>query len=224
MLPLVLPLLRSYAKPLLILAAVASLLLAGKLVLNSAEQRGWNARDAIAVQQAGEAELRAAEIVRANTEDAAQRSATVITKILLDGQAAADRSKSLSARLARQEATPFNPTGVSPHAVCNLPDAQPAPALADVARPLLGQSVLDVGTVRLLNEARLNAQPGDAPGGPTPGTDAQSEAAAAAPTPITGRIFADNDLQVVGLYHELAARHDGLVDWVNHQCAPQKPQ
>lgn len=211
MLPLILLLLRTYAKPLLALTAVASLLLAGKLALDSAERNGWKARDAVAVQQVNDARLRAAEDARANAEDAAQRSAAVITKILLDGQAAADRSKSLSARLARQKATPFNPPGATHHAACNLPDAQPAPTLAYVARPLLGQSVLDVRTVRLLNEARANAQ---LENGSSPDGDDEESAA----TAVTGADLAMNDLDVVRMYHDLSARHSGLVDWVQAQC------
>jgi hypothetical protein len=41
---------------------------------------------------------------------------------------------------------------------------------------------------------------------------------------VTGADLALNDLTVVNLYHDLAARHDQLVDWVLFQCVPQTAQ
>lgn len=35
--------------------------------------------------------------------------------------------------------------------------------------------------------------------------------------PVTGAAFAKNDMQVTDLYHQLATRHDALVDWVIKQ-------
>lgn len=64
---------------------------------------------------------------------------------------------------------------------------------------------LDVGTVRLLDAARQGIAPDTAGLG-----DAESQA----PSHVGLPELIDNDLQVVELYHDLATRHDALVDWV----------
>lgn len=64
---------------------------------------------------------------------------------------------------------------------------------------------LDTGTVVLLNAARTGAASGAASV-----SDDQSQT----PSGIDLAAFIDNDLEVVGLYRELATRHDALVDYV----------
>ena len=64
---------------------------------------------------------------------------------------------------------------------------------------------LDTGTVVLLNAARTGAGIGAASV-----SDDQSQT----PSGIDLAAFIDNDLEVVGLYRELATRHDALVDYV----------
>lgn len=215
--PLLLTLLRRFGLQALVIAAIAG---TGWWALHRAEQRGWDRRNALAQAEARAAEVRAGEIILENIADAADRDRAASAAIDQLNHAAASRARTLNDHLAAQEAIPFQPRGTTHDD--NLPVAGLAPAPAFSAHPLLGQSVLDRRTVGLLNDARAGLAP--APGGAPAGTDAEGEATASTPTAITGRIFADNDLEVVRLYHELATRHNGLVDWVNHQCVPEKPQ
>lgn len=85
-------------------------------------------------------------------------------------------------------------------------------------RPLLGNCVLDLRSVRLLNEARTGSPIQD-DGRPSPGDDEEST-----PSAVTGADLALNDLQVVQLYHEVSIRHNGLVDWVTQQCLSPAPK
>lgn len=64
---------------------------------------------------------------------------------------------------------------------------------------------LDVGTVRLLDAARAGTPPD-----PSGLGDDESKA----PSAVGAAAFIDNDLQVIELYHDLATRHDALVDYV----------
>lgn len=64
---------------------------------------------------------------------------------------------------------------------------------------------LDVGTVGLLNAARVGADPGA-----TGSSDAESQASSG----LGPEDLIDNDLQVVEQYRDLATRHDALVDFV----------
>jgi hypothetical protein len=214
---LLITLLRRFGIQIVVMAAIA---VGGWWLLHRAEQRGWDRRDAQAQAEAHAAEQRAGEIILENIADAADRDRAVATQIEALNLAASARAKTLNDHLAAQEAIPFQPRGTTHDD--NLPVAGLAPAPAFSAHPLLGQSVLDRRTVGLLNDARAGLAP--APGSAPAGADAEGEATASSPTAITGRIFADNDLEVVRLYHELATRHNGLVDWVNHQCVPEKPQ
>lgn len=197
------------------LALAAAIVGAGWWALSAAEQRGWDRRDAQAQLEARQALDEANRIVRENIADAAARDQAAAATIDKLNAVAAGRAKTLNEHLAAQELTPQG----NPHDA--LSGGQPTAAQPAVAhRPLLGHAVLDAFTVRVLNDARANAA-GPAPGGAPAGADAEGQAAAFAPTTITGRDFADNDLEVVRLYHELATRHDGLVDWVNRQCVPE---
>jgi hypothetical protein len=72
-------------------------------------------------------------------------------------------------------------------------------------RPVCPSLGLDVGTVRLLNAARAGTSP-DATG--------FGDAEGKAPSGLALPELLDNDLEVIVLYHELSARHDALVDYV----------
>lgn len=72
---------------------------------------------------------------------------------------------------------------------------------------------LSRGQLWMLNSARAgtldsSAIPGDAEG--------------KAPSSVAVTEFIDNDLEVVGIYHELAKRHDALVDYVNGLMKAQR--
>lgn len=64
---------------------------------------------------------------------------------------------------------------------------------------------IDVGVVQLLNAARA---------GTDPGATSYGNAEGKASSGLTLPELLDNDLEVVGLYHELSARHNALVDYV----------
>jgi hypothetical protein len=79
-----------------------------------------------------------------------------------------------------------------------------------------GGFVLDVGTVRLLDAARRGEAPSPAD------TTGSRDAALEAPSAVGLPALIDNDLDVVKEYHDLAIRHDALVDWVEQKIlAPQ---
>ncbi len=91
--------------------------------------------------------------------------------------------------------------------------SQPQEPTANDAHPSPDSSwQLDVGTVGLLNAARANTDPDTAGLG-----DAESQA----PSGIGAEEFIDNDLEIVRLYHELAERHNALVDYVEEQMRKQ---
>jgi hypothetical protein len=71
---------------------------------------------------------------------------------------------------------------------------------------------LDVGTVRLLNAARQGAGVESAGG---------SDEALDAPSGVGVDALIQNDLAVVKQYHDLATRHDALVDWVEQKVREQ---
>lgn len=77
--------------------------------------------------------------------------------------------------------------------------------------PLAHTVRLDHRTVWLLNAARANRSQEDSEA--SPGTDEEVGASA-----VTVADLTLNDAEVVRKYHELATRHDGLVDWVLQQC------
>lgn len=203
-----------------LLAAVVAL---GAWALSSAEQRGYDRRNSeLQAQELLQQKSNTDELLK-NIADSAAVGQKAAESIERTNQAAAQRASVLGKHLAAQGAKPFNPPRKSnDDDVSTTKPVAAQAAESDTAVPLLGQSVLDRLTVRVLNDARTNtdAAPAEA-GGASPGADAEGEATANAPTTITGSDFADNDLEVVRLYHELATRHNGLVDWVNRQCAPE---
>lgn len=203
-----------------LLAAVVAL---GAWALSSAEQRGYDRRNSeLQAQELLQQKSNTDELLK-NIADSAAVDQKAAESIERTNQAAAQRASVLGNHLAAQGAKPFNPPRKSnDDDVSTTKPAAAQAAESDTAVPLLGQSVLDRLTVRVLNDARTNtdAAPAEA-GGTSTGADAEGEATANAPTTITGSDFADNDLEVVRLYHELATRHNGLVDWVNRQCVPE---
>lgn len=175
------------------------------LALNYVDNLGYERRGAeLAIEMEGQREKHDAEIEK-NQIDAQAREDVLIAELARAKAAANQRATTLAAHLKTQQrpkepsnaTDPHNPTTAS----C---DAAPGPML-------LGSAVLDGRTVRLLNEARANTEleNGDA----SAWADEEGRA-----TSITGADLALNDLEVVRMYHELAARHSGLVDWVHAQC------
>lgn len=79
-----------------------------------------------------------------------------------------------------------------------------------VARP---DDRIDVGTVRLLNDAREGSGPVDATG--------SSDAASRAPSTVTVEGVVTDDATLAHMYRELATRHDALVDWVESKLREQ---
>lgn len=210
--------------PLLVRAGLLALGVAlGMWALSTAEQRGYDRRNAELQAQELRQERDSTEQLLKNIADSAGADQQAAASIEKTNQAAAARAQTLGAHLSAQGSKPFNsPRKNHDHNSANPKQTTALAAEPDPAIPLLGQSVLDRLTVRVLNDARANADaaPTEARG-TSPGADAEGEASADAPTTITGADFADNDLEVVRLYHELATRHNGLVDWVNRQCVPE---
>lgn len=79
-------------------------------------------------------------------------------------------------------------------------------------RPICPATSFDVSTVRLLNDARA----GTAPDASTL-NDAEGQAASG----LTLSELLENDLEVVSQYHDLSARHNALVDYVEAQIKKQ---
>lgn len=194
---------------------------AGWWALSVAEQRGYDRRNLeLQAQELLQQKSNTDELLK-NIADSAAVDQKAAESIERTNQVAAQRASVLGNHLAAQGAKPFNPPRKSnDDDVSTTKPAAAQVAESDTAVPLLGQSVLDRLTVRVLNDARTNAAHAEA-GGTSAGADAEGEASADAPTTITGADFAGNDLEVVRLYHELATRHNGLVDWVNRQCVPE---
>lgn len=210
--------------PLLVRAGLLALGFAlGMWALSAAEQRGYDRRNSeLQAQELLQQKSNTDELLK-NIADSAAADQKASESIERTNQTAAQRASVLGKHLATQGAKPFNPPRKSNDDDVSTTKSATAQTVApDSAIPLLGQSVLDRLTVRVLNDARANtdAAPTEARG-TSPGADAEGEASADAPTTITGADFADNDLEVVRLYHEMATRHNGLVDWVNRQCVPE---
>lgn len=163
----------------------------------------------VAAEKTQAAEARTG-ILAGNVADTSARDAKTITKLEAQRAHFATLNKSLNERLAEQERTPYK-TPENPN--------------EQVKPPLLGQSVLDDGTVSLLNDARANRDRNTEPGGAAERGNAEVGVFTATAPFVTGRELAENDLEVVRKYHKLATRHDDLVDWVNVQCSrPVSPQ
>lgn len=175
------------------------------LTLNYVETRGYERRDAeLAIEMKRQREAHDAEIEK-NQIDAQAREDALTAELAWAKAAANQRATTLAAHLKTQQRPKETSNATDPH------DPTTASCGAAPGPVLLGSAVLDGRTVRLLNEARANTEleNGDA------SARADEEGRA---TAVTGADLALNDLEVVHMYHELAARHSGLVDWVYEQC------
>lgn len=79
-------------------------------------------------------------------------------------------------------------------------------------RPVCPATYFDVTTVRLLNSARANA---------TLDPAILSDAEGQAPSGLALSELLENDLEIVSQYHDLSARHNALVDYVEAQIKKQ---
>lgn len=196
-------------KYLLLLGVAVAALVYGVTVI---ELRGYDRRDAEARVEQERLKAQTEQLLHENETDARERN-EVLKQELDETRAQADaRITQLTNHLAKQAQNHKKATqdaSPNPHA-----PAAGSPAQGDPV--LLGAAVLDELTVRLLDDARAN-RPAQEAGGAADGGDEEGRAAAT-PTAVTGGQFAINDLMVVRQYHELAARHDTLVEWIKHQC------
>ena len=171
---------------------------------------GWNERELQAQSDAAAIRRAVLDEVADNFADAGRRDAQAFEREAAINQRHELRHAELKTHLARQAATPYQPKESS-----DAQDTEPNPG-----RPLLGQCVLDDTTVRMLDDARADRKSTPEDGGGAGATDEEGNATAATAPAITGGQFAENDLEVVRLYHQLAGDHDELVEWVQRQCLP----
>lgn len=185
--------------------ALALLILAGAWAYDSAYDKGWADRERLVRENNAQELERRYEELKKNLADTRGRDAATIARLESVNAQQTQLARSLSARLKQQEETPYvfkeNANDDASH--------QP---------PLLGQSVLDDGTVRMLDRARAGLRPERGAGSASDGGHEESGAFAVTAPAVTGREFAENDLAVVRMYHQLATRHNDLVDWVSAQC------
>lgn len=133
-----------------------------------------------------------------------------------------EQSKQIEAAIAKGEAHANRIKAEAQHQL-NLQQESTREQLAPISNQLdeAGRSTLDrtcvdprlsVGTVRLLNNARAGAGV-DSPRG----SDAESKA----PSDVGLAALIANDLEIARLYHELAERHNALVDAVEKKLRDQ---
>lgn len=178
------------------------------LALSYVDNLGYERRNAeLAIEMERQREKYDAEIEKSRI-DAQAREDVLIAELAQARAAANQRATTLATHLKTQRrpkepsnaTDPYDPTDPTTASCGTAPDPV-----------FLGSAVLDGRTVRLLNEARANTELAHSDAGA--GADEEGRA-----TAITGADLALNDLEVTRLYHELAARHSGLVDWVHAQC------
>lgn len=181
----------------------------GLLALQYAYQQGYERRDSIARAEQTALLAHQQREIASNVADASRRNNELQQRLQVQNQLAGARALDITKHLTQQEQT---------HLETLHEQSMVTDHWEGKDRPLLGAAVLDEHTVRLLNDARANRdwQAGSA----SDRDDEEGRAAAVAPA-VTGTAFAVNDLEVVRLYHELAARHDGLVEWVIRQCVAE---
>jgi len=156
-----------------------------------------------------------AAVVEQVKKDDKQTATNVVVSAQTSQKVESEVQKSDTTVSEIQEAVSKRPKRVRPSVVI-----QPAQEnLNEKSDPKAVQSVvscdayqLDVGTVRLLNAARKGV-----------GLDsiASGDEALSAPSGITIDKLLQNDLEVVKLYHDLAIRHDQLVDEVEEKLKQQ---
>lgn len=221
----------SLAMPLLKRIALPALIVAVSLwglhqMRENAYQRGWGEREAIALEERHAAQMAAADELLKNTRDAAERENQALQTVVAIDQHAKRLEARLRQALNQKKETSHDPRDAGGDVARAIPDAATGadPAAAVV---LDGGGAVPVSVVGVLNAARAGAHAG----GPEAGSadaliDAEGRAAAqdqARFGPVTLSDLALNDLEVVRQYHQLAARHAGLVDWVNQQCLRNQP-
>jgi hypothetical protein len=195
--------------PLMIILMIVAFVMVGR-----AENAGYERRDQQLRTQHAEQIAQLERQWGQNVLAAQAESKQVRQELEKTERTSTERIKTLSAHLKAQEKTYLE------RRHDRAPNTQDPPEPGSLAagspdRPLLGAAVLDEHTVRLLDNARANR---DDEGGGAAGRADEEVRAAAAAAPVTGTEFAENDLLVVKQYHQLATRHDRLVDWVNKQC------
>jgi len=162
-------------------------------------QAGYAAREAVLVRDQLKSADKAIENTKANVAESREIDKAVQARQAAELAAAKDRASRLEKALAQQERTPYQPPTLE--------------ANHEAKKPLLGQSVLDVFTLCLLNAERAGIeQPGSACAAGR--ADEEIAAAAATPTEVGGGDLARADQELSAQYRDLATRHDGLVDWV----------
>lgn len=129
---------------------------------------------------------KAQEQTAANIQESLKASTAVEQQVTASNQKVGDIRKEVASRVKQKEKE-----------IVYVEKKVPVP-VADVC-------ALDAGTVGLLNDARAGAA-----ANPAGSSDGKSKAAA----DVEFSEFIDNDLQVVEQYHELATRHNALVDYV----------
>lgn len=185
------------------------------------EQSGYDRREDEYQLERAEIEKAVEQAILTGVTDAAKREAQAIQQLEDIRHNAGVRIKTLTQHLKRER---NNPDAIpdTAYAADLQTGIKPPACVAESIRPHLGDVVLDNLTVRVLNEARAGIAAPEA-GYDQSYTDATLGTAPSTP-PITGADLAINDLEVVQKYHELAARHDGLIDWVNAQCIDPEMQ
>lgn len=154
--------------------------------------------------------------------ESAKSSAEVDSKQAASTQSINTISEEVSKRLQEQEPKIIYRTRVVNQCSKDESDISSTQTSSDQSGDSAAPWRFDVGTVRLLNAARLGLSVESANLGNDPGDTA--------PSTVGIGEFAANDLQVVARYHALKIKHDALVDWVNNLkakniglCVASKP-
>lgn len=145
---------------------------------------------------------------------AVRKDAVVTAKVDAIGKDADGIKSEIARRLAAHpQIVAAQQTKVAAHAT-HRTKSETAPAPAPVCQLVDGSSIMpfDVGTVRLLNAARL---------GLSADSVSLTDAESAAPATVTVQQFTDNDTEIAKLYNQLAVKHNEMVDQVEAYQAKQ---
>lgn len=183
------------------LALAALMAIGGWFGGNALYKAGYNARDAIAVSDQLKRSNQAIELAQTNLVAARAVDQALQARTAADLKVSLARASRLDQALRRSEATPFIPS------IAN--------GETNATKPLLGQSVLDLFTLCVLNAERARGDAAPASPCAASRTDAQVRAASETRTEVTGGDLARSDLEVARRFNDLQMRHNGLVDWVD---------
>lgn len=198
----------SFYKLAAVLVALA-VIVAGSFFAGASWQKEKSTREMLAKQEAMHQEFvrqketliqEFSQSVKAAVEDANARSAMIVAEL---SEQYAEQEKVKDAALARLKRQLAAEKGKI-HVVYKDREGNPAPSLGDF--------YFDLGTVGLLNAARAGLPTTDALDPSNGGDEALS-----APSTVGILAFVENDLAIVRQYHELARRHDALVDYIELQ-------